>query len=222
MVKLKLTLNSHKPSVVYSTNGKHYLLNPGTNTLNLSYEDYVALAKALSIKPIKANDDLDNSLISKSSNLNTAEKNTNVEEYKEEYKEESTVEEYKEETSNEETTNEESTNVEESTNEETSNDQDGSTVEETSNVEESNEESTTVEEYTNEESTNEESTVEEVKTNVEDECTNDIDECTNYENDYSSMSYNELRAMYKNITGESCKMKKAEIIAFLQEHQNAE
>ena len=47
MVKLKLTLNSHKPSVVYSTNGKHYLLNPGRNTLNLSYEDYVALAKAL-------------------------------------------------------------------------------------------------------------------------------------------------------------------------------
>jgi hypothetical protein len=37
------------------------------------------------------------------------------------------------------------------------------------------------------------------------------------------MSYTELKAKYKEVTGKSCKLKKDEIIAFLQEHSdNAE
>lgn len=39
--------------------------------------------------------------------------------------------------------------------------------------------------------------------------------------DYSAMSYTELKAEYKRITGESCKLKKAEVIKFLQERDNA-
>ena len=39
--------------------------------------------------------------------------------------------------------------------------------------------------------------------------------------DYSSMTYTELKAEYKNITGKSCKLKKEEIIQFLQEHKDA-
>lgn len=38
--------------------------------------------------------------------------------------------------------------------------------------------------------------------------------------DYSTWSYNELKAEYKNITGNNCRLKKGEIIAFLQEHEN--
>lgn len=47
-------------------------------------------------------------------------------------------------------------------------------------------------------------------------------EGTKKELDYTSMSYNELKAEYKRVTGQSCKLKKAEIIQFLQEHNNAE
>ena len=38
--------------------------------------------------------------------------------------------------------------------------------------------------------------------------------------DYSTWAYNELKAEYKNITGNNCRLKKGEIIAFLQEHEN--
>lgn len=43
----------------------------------------------------------------------------------------------------------------------------------------------------------------------------------NKEVDYSSMTYAELKAEYKNVTGKSCKLKKEEIIQFLQEHKDA-
>ena len=52
MIQLKLKLNSKKPTTVYAANGKTYQLNPGSNVLNLEYEDYLSLAKALGIKPV--------------------------------------------------------------------------------------------------------------------------------------------------------------------------
>ena len=52
MIQLKLKLNSKKPTTVYAANGKTYQLNPGSNVLNLEYEDYLSLAKALCIKPV--------------------------------------------------------------------------------------------------------------------------------------------------------------------------
>ena len=52
MIQLKLKLNSKKPTTVYAANGKTYQLNPGSNVLNLEYEDYLSFAKALGIKPV--------------------------------------------------------------------------------------------------------------------------------------------------------------------------
>ena len=49
-VQLKLKLNSKVPTKVYATNGKHYMLQPGSNVLSLEYNDYVSLTKALGIK----------------------------------------------------------------------------------------------------------------------------------------------------------------------------
>ena len=62
MIQLKLKLNSNKPTTVYAANGKTYQLNPGSNVLNLEYEDYLSLAKALGIKPVdnKKQEELDN------------------------------------------------------------------------------------------------------------------------------------------------------------------
>ena len=39
--------------------------------------------------------------------------------------------------------------------------------------------------------------------------------------DYASMSYTKLKAEYKRITGKQCKLKKDELIKFLQEHRDA-
>ena len=39
--------------------------------------------------------------------------------------------------------------------------------------------------------------------------------------DYASMSYTKLKAEYKRITGKPCKLKKDELIQFLQEHRDA-
>ena len=41
------------------------------------------------------------------------------------------------------------------------------------------------------------------------------------EADYASMSYTKLKAEYKRITSKQCKLKKDELIKFLQEHRDA-
>lgn len=41
------------------------------------------------------------------------------------------------------------------------------------------------------------------------------------EADYASVSYTKLKAEYKRITGKQCKLKKDELIKFLQEHRDA-
>jgi len=58
--------------------------------------------------------------------------------------------------------------------------------------------------------------VDEVKEPIED--TTDTEDAAH--TDYSTWTYNELKAEYKNITGNNCRLKKGEIIAFLQEHEN--
>lgn len=42
------------------------------------------------------------------------------------------------------------------------------------------------------------------------------------EDNLSSLSYAKLKAMYKEVTGKSCKLKRDELLKFLQEHKNAE
>ena len=152
MVKLKLTLKSKRPSTIYASNGKPYRLQPGSNTIELEYEDYLALAKTLGIKPV------DNSKLENTSK--PVEKK-------------------------EESTKKEEPKIEES-------------------------------EPTKEEFKVEESVEEEVKY----EEPIDTDEELTKEVDYTSMSYNKLKAEYKAITGKYCKLKKDEVIAFLQEHRS--
>lgn len=196
MVQLKLTLKSNRPSVVYSTNGKSYRLQPGSNTLNLEYEDYLALAKALSIKPILNND-----------NKEKHDKVSNEAQHVDK--------------KHADKLNTEDNNVDESVNTE-NNDTSKDAVPETPVNEQLDQH--------DEESVKEEESHEDESVKEEDESVKEEDEVHDEESvkdesheDYSSMSYTELKAKYKEVTGKSCKLKKDEIIAFLQEHSdNAE
>ena len=193
MVQLKLTLKSNRPSVVYSTNGKSYRLQPGSNTLNLEYEDYLALAKALSIKPILNNDNKEK--YDKVSNETPHVDKNHVDKP---CIEDNNTDEY--------------VNTE-------NNDTPKNAVPETpvnEQLDHANESHDMTGESHEDESVNEESHDEE---SHEDEPVNE----ESHDEDYSSMSYTELKAKYKEVTGKSCKLKKDEIIAFLQEHSdNAE
>ncbi len=178
MVTLKLTLKSKRPSIVYALNGKAYRLMPGRNALQLEYEDYVSLAKALGIKYAANNDNKE------SSKQTSDKKEANTEDVA------PVKEPVSEEHKQEESKSEEPKSEEQVHNEQTS-------------------EEPAPEESKHEEPAHEEQKSEEpVKDDVADQ----------KEPDYSSWSYTQLKAEYKAITGSTCKMKKAEVIQFLQEH----
>lgn len=168
MIQLKLKLNSNKPSYVYALNGKSYRLEPGSNILNLEYDDYVSLAKALSIKPVQkpTENNVENKLV------NNEDKH---EDKKEEIKEAPVPQQEPEEPAKEELPTEEPKQEE------------------------------SVEEPTSEVPAEEQEEVKEEKLEVI---------------DYSTWSFTKLKAEYKSITGNPCKMKKDDVIAFLQEHSN--
>lgn len=166
MVQLKLKLNSKKPTTVYATNGKTYLLNPGSNVLNLDYEDYLSLAKALGIKPVEN------------------KKDTFVEKPADKVQESAQEQE--------QPRDEESVKVQEQLGEQT-----------TDPIEESTQEKET-----------DPAPTEEVR-ELEKES-----DSVNEKFDYSDWTLKQLKAEYKKITGESCRLKKDEIIKFLQEHQS--
>lgn len=170
MIQLKLKLNSKKPTTVYATNGKSYLLNPGSNVLNLEYEDYLSLAKALCIKPVdnKKNED------------KAPAKEDKKPEIKDTPKEEPVKEEIPAELEK----------VEEPADEPV----EDTKVEEPAPKEEQAAESETTDEP--------------------------VEEAKAEEVDYSTWTLKQLKAKYKEITGESCKLKKDEVISFLQEHQS--
>ena len=152
MIQLKLKLNSKKPTTVYAANGKTYQLNPGSNVLNLEYEDYLSLAKALGIKPV------DNKKQEEPENKEKKEDNTSEEQEELENKEK------KEDNPSEE-------------------------QEELDNKEKK------------EDNPSEEQAVDLVNAGA----------------DYSAWSLKQLKSEYKKITGENCKLKKDDIISFLQE-----
>lgn len=158
MIQLKLKLNSNKPTTVYAANGKTYQLNPGSNVLNLEYEDYLSLAKALGIKPVD----------------NKKQEEPDNKENRAEVKEES---ENKEDNPAEE-------------------------QEEPENKEDQAEEQ---EELENKEK-KEDNPSEEQGVDLVNECV-----------DYSAWPLKQLKSEYKKITGENCKLKKDDIISFLQE-----
>lgn len=176
MVQLKLKLNSKKPTTVYAVNGKSYLLNPGSNVLNLEYEDYLSLAKALGIKPVdnKKNDNV--SQEEKKSEVKSAQKEEPAKEEAQAEHEE--VEDKKPEVKVE-------SHIKEN-------------VTEPEKVEESKEDEASEDKIESESA--EESTSEDV--------------------DYSSWTLKQLKAAYKKITGENCKLKKDAVISFLREHQS--
>ena len=163
MIQLKLKLNSKKPTTVYAANGKTYQLNPGSNVLNLEYEDYLSLAKALGIKPVD---------------------NKKQEEPENKEKKEDNQAEVKEESENKEDNQAEV--KEESENKE---DNQAEVKEELDNKEKK------------EDNPSEEQAVDLVNTGA----------------DYSAWSLKQLKSEYKKITGENCKLKKDDIISFLQE-----
>lgn len=182
MVQLKLMLNSKRPSTVYAANGKAFTLRPGTNVLNLSYEDYIALAKTLHITPAK--------------NLKDSKANEHIEDNK---------------TPVEESTPKAEEHIE-------------SMIKTTTHVEES-ESAVTDNKVAETTECLEESAMpaEDTKTNefVEESKAEEIEQ-TKEVVDYSIWSYTKLKAEYKSITGKTCKLKKDEIIKFLQEQTNAE
>ena len=162
MIQLKLKLNSKKPTTVYAANGKTYQLNPGSNVLNLEYEDYLSLAKALGIKPV------DNKKQEEPENKEKKEDNPSEEQEELENKEDNQAE-VKEESENKEDKAEEQ--------------------EELENKEKK------------EDNPSEKQEVDLVNEGV----------------DYSAWSLKQLKSEYKKITGENCKLKKDDIILFLQE-----
>ena len=165
MIQLKLKLNSKKPTTVYAANGKTYQLNPGSNVLNLAYEDYLSLRKALGIKPVD---------------------NKKQEEPENKEKKEDNQAEVKEESENKEDKAEEQ---EELDNKEKKEDNPSEEQEELDNKEKK------------EDNPSEEQAV----------------DLVNAVADYSAWSLKQLKSKYKKITGENCKLKKDDIISFLQE-----
>ena len=161
MIQLKLKLNSNKPTTVYAANGKTYQLNPGSNVLNLEYEDYLSLAKALGIKPV------DNKKQEETENKEKKEDNPSEKQEETENKEDQA--EVKKEPENKKDQAEKQ--------------------EELENKEKK------------EDNPSEEQEVDLVNEGV----------------DYSAWSLKQLKSEYKKITGENCKLKKDDIISFLQE-----
>ena len=178
MIQLKLKLNSKKPTTVYAANGKTYQLNPGSNVLNLEYEDYLSLAKALGIKPVdnKKQEEPENKEKKEDSQSEKQEKPENKE------KKEDNPSEKQEEPENKED------QAEVKKEPENKKDQDEE-QEELENKEKK------------EDNPSEEQEVDLVNEGV----------------DYSAWSLKQLKSEYKKITGENCKLKKDDIISFLQE-----
>ena len=181
MIQLKLKLNSKKPTTVYAANGKTYQLNPGSNVLNLEYEDYLSLAKALGIKPV------DNKKQEEPENKEKKEDNQSEEQEELDNKEDNQAE-VKEELENKE------------------------------NKEDKAEEQEELENKENKEDKAEEQEELENKENKEDNPSEKQEvDLVNAGADYSAWSLKQLKSEYKKITGENCKLKKDDIISFLQE-----
>ena len=180
MIQLKLKLNSKKPTTVYAANGKTYQLNPGSNVLNLEYEDYLSLAKALGIKPV------DNKKQEEPENKEKKEDNQSEEQEELENKEDNQAE-VKEESENKE--DNQAKVKEELDNKEKREDNQSEKQEEPENKE------------NKEDNPSEEQAVDLVNAGA----------------DYSAWSLKQLKSEYKKITGENCKLKKDDIILFLQE-----
>ena len=162
MSKIKFKLKSVCTTYVKDTKGKLYKLNPGLNTLELDYDDYVSLATALGIR-VKHNNNTETTDTEDSHNPSER----TVEESEQQY---------------------EVKNVVDNT--------DKDIVD----------------------SADKDDNTDEVNTDTNEDAVDDLDNSDTI--DYSSWSYNKLKSEYKKITGTNCRLKKGDVIAFLQEHSN--
>lgn len=214
MVVLKLKLSSEKPKKVYALNGRSYLLKPGSNTLNLDYNEYVSLAKALGITPVKQDEVKKEESPSKKPQVDceTEEKTSKgscccdgdscsfcPEETDEEVQTQlqaSDMSKPEEDSEQECFAHEETPSTEECNN--------PSCDDEASNSLADSESS----------STHETSSPEAVSEDISDSEGGDSTE------DYGSWSWADLRSEYKRVSGKACKLKKEAVIQFLRENRD--
>ena len=187
MVKLQLTLKSDKPNFVHALNGKSFKLQPGANTLILEYDDYVSLATALGIKPID-NEIKQDVECSRDDHLDTHEQACTHDE---------ALDEHALETLDSSTETEQHIDVDNVDN-----------VENNDNID-STEQNTI-------ENTDEPSQDAELEDSIESNTSEVETEAKKELIDYSSWPISRLKSKYKSVTGNVCKLKKDEIIEFLQ------
>ena len=193
MVKLQLTLKSDKPNFVHALNGKSFKLQPGANILILEYDDYVSLATALGIKPID-NEIKQDVECSRDDHLDTHEQACTHDEVSDEALDEHTFE-----------TLDSSTETEQPINTDNIENDNADNVENTDSTEQEIIENTDESSQGAELEDSIESNTAEVETEAKKELI-----------DYSSWPISRLKSKYKSVTGNVCKLKKDEIIEFLQ------
>lgn len=187
MVKLQLTLKSDKPNFVHALNGKSFKLQPGANTLILEYDDYVSLATALGIKPID-NEIKQDVECSRDDHLDTHEQACTHDEI---------LDEHTFETLDSSTETEQPINADNIDNVDNADNTDSTEQETIENTDESSQDAEVEDSI--------ESNITEVETEAKKELI-----------DYSSWPISRLKSKYKSVTGNVCKLKKDEIIEFLQ------
>ena len=187
MVKLQLTLKSDKPNFVHALNGKSFKLQPGANTLILEYDDYVSLATALGIKPID-NEIKQDVECSRDDHLDTHEQACTHDE---------ALDEHVLETVDSSTETEQHIDVDNTDNVENNDNTDSTEQDTIENTDESSQDAELEDSI--------ESNTAEVETEAKKELI-----------DYSSWPISRLKSKYKSVTGNVCKLKKDEIIEFLQ------
>ena len=188
MVKLQLTLKSDKPNFVHALNGKSFKLQPGANTLILEYDDYVSLATALGIKPID-NEIKQDVECSRDDHLDTHEQACTHDDACDEALDERALE-----TVDSSTETEQHIDVDNVENNDNTDSTEQDTIE---NTDESSQDAELEDSI--------ESNTAEVETEAKKELI-----------DYSSWPISRLKSKYKSVTGNACKLKKDEIIEFLQ------
>ena len=187
MVKLQLTLKSDKPNFVHALNGKSFKLQPGANTLILEYDDYVSLATALGIKPID-NEIKQDVECSRDDHLDTHEQACTHD---------SALDEHVLETVDSSTETEQHIDVDNVDNVKNSDNTDSTEQNTIENTDEPSQDAELEDSI--------ESNTAEVETEAKKELI-----------DYSSWPISRLKSKYKSVTGNVCKLKKDEIIEFLQ------
>ena len=190
MVKLQLTLKSDKPNFVHALNGKSFKLQPGANTLILEYDDYVSLATALGIKPID-NEIKQDVECSRDDHLDTHEQACTHDE---------ALDEHALETLDSSTETEQHIDVD--------------NVDNVDNVENNDNTDSTEQEIID--NTDESSQDAELEDSIESNTAEVETEAKKELIDYSSWPISRLKSKYKSVTGNVCKLKKDEIIEFLQ------